>query len=82
VPGDARREIAEALERFAGRQVAAFLPADRRATDDALAAGRTLAEVSPGSPLREALRALAAGVTGVPDAAVRRRPALLARRSG
>jgi Flp pilus assembly CpaE family ATPase len=65
VPGDPRREIAESLERFAGHEVAFFLPADRRATDSALAAGRTLAEVAPGSPLRSELRALAAALTGV-----------------
>ena len=39
VPGDPRAEIAEALERFAGRDVRFFLPADRRATDAALAIG-------------------------------------------
>jgi Flp pilus assembly CpaE family ATPase len=65
VPGDARREIAEALERFAGRPVSFFLPADRRATDAALASGRTLAEVAGGSPLREELRAVAAAVADV-----------------
>ncbi|MGY1604161.1 AAA family ATPase [Geodermatophilus sp. SYSU D00815] len=69
VPGDARTEIAEALERFAGRTVGFFLPADRRATDAALAAGRTLAEVTPASPLRAALRTLAAQVAGVPEPA-------------
>lgn len=66
VPGDPRREIGEALERFAGREVAFFLPADRRATDAALAQGRTLAEVAPSSPLREGLRSMAAALTGVP----------------
>ena len=66
VPGDARREIADALERFAGRDVGFFLPADRRASDAALAAGRTLAEVARGSPLRAGLRSLAAAVAGVP----------------
>ena len=73
VPGDARQEIAAALERFAGREVRFFLPADRKATDAALASGRTLAEVAPGSPLRVALRSLAAAVTGVPEPASRRR---------
>jgi MinD-like ATPase involved in chromosome partitioning or flagellar assembly len=73
VPGDARQEIAAALERFAGREVRFFLPADRKATDAALASGRTLAEVAPGSPLRVALRSLAAAVTGVPEPANRRR---------
>jgi Flp pilus assembly CpaE family ATPase len=66
VPGDPRREIGEALERFAGREARFFLPADRRATDAALASGRTLAEVSGGSPLRVELRALAAAVAAVP----------------
>ena len=73
VPGDARQEIASALERFAGREVRFFLPADRRATDAALASGRTLAEVAPASPLRVALRSLAAAVTGAPEPATRRR---------
>jgi MinD-like ATPase involved in chromosome partitioning or flagellar assembly len=73
VPGDAREEIAEALNRFAGAEVSGFLPADRRATDAALATGRTLAEVAPSSPLRTGLRALAAGLTGVPEPARGRR---------
>ncbi|WP_138733683.1 AAA family ATPase [Modestobacter excelsi] len=72
VPGDARREIAAALGRFTGREVRAFLPADRRATDAALAAGRTLAEVAPHSALRTALRSLAAELGGVPEPAGRR----------
>ncbi|MGY1773014.1 AAA family ATPase [Blastococcus sp. SYSU D00813] len=72
VPGDPRREIAEALERFSGRSVDSFLPADRRATDAALASGRTLADVAPGSPLRAELRELAARLTGVPAEALRR----------
>src|SRR3712207_9195940 len=66
VPGDPRREIGDALERFAGREVGFFLPADRRATDAALADGRTLAEVAPSSQLRTELRAMAAALTGVP----------------
>ena len=72
VPGNARQEITAALSRFAGREVRAFLPADRRATDAALAAGRTLAEVAPASPLRLGLRALAAELTGVPESPRRR----------
>ena len=66
VPGDPRAEIAEALERFAGRDVRFFLPADRRATDAALASGRTVAEVAPASPLRTALRSMTATLLGVP----------------
>ncbi|SHG88014.1 AAA family ATPase [Geodermatophilus nigrescens] len=73
VPGDARREIGEALERFAGRPVRAFLPVDRGATDAALASGRTLAEVAPGSPLRAGLRGLAAALARVPEPAPGRR---------
>ncbi|TFV66326.1 UNVERIFIED_ORG: chromosome partitioning protein [Bacillus sp. AZ43] len=73
VPGDPRREIADALERFAGREVRCFLPADRRATDVALASGRTLAEVAAGSPLRTELRALAAALADVPLPTGRRR---------
>jgi Flp pilus assembly CpaE family ATPase len=72
VPGDPQREVAAALERFTGREVRAFLPADRRATDAALAAGRTLAEVAPGSALRTGLRALAGELSGVPAPATRR----------
>jgi MinD-like ATPase involved in chromosome partitioning or flagellar assembly len=72
VPGNAREEIAAALSRFAGREVHAFLPADRRAVDAALAAGRTLAEVAPHSPLRTGLRSLAAQLAEVPEPAGRR----------
>jgi Flp pilus assembly CpaE family ATPase len=73
VPGDARREIGDALERFAGRQVSFFLSADRRSTDAALASGRTLAEVAGGSLLRSELRALAAAVADVSLPVERRR---------
>jgi MinD-like ATPase involved in chromosome partitioning or flagellar assembly len=65
VPGDPRTEIAAAVERFSGREVAFFLPADRAAADASLASGRTLAEVASRSPLRMALRSLAAAVAGV-----------------
>ncbi len=66
VPGDPAAEIGAALARFTGARVAGFLPADRRATDAALAAGRTLAEVAERSALRLAVRSLAAELTGVP----------------
>jgi len=75
VAGDPRREIAAALGRFADCEVDVFLPADRRATDAALASGRVLAEVAPRSPLRVALRGLAAAVTGAPVQAPRTRRA-------
>ncbi len=73
VPGDPREEIATAFDRFTGQLVRAFLPVDRRATDAALAAGRTLAEVAPASPLRLGLRTLAAGLADLPEPARRRR---------
>jgi Flp pilus assembly CpaE family ATPase len=65
VPGEPRTEIAAAVARFTGREVGFFLPLDRDAADAALASGRTLAEVAPRSPLRTALRSLAASVAGV-----------------
>jgi MinD-like ATPase involved in chromosome partitioning or flagellar assembly len=73
VSGDPRREIGAALERFAGREVRFFLPADQRATDAALASGRTLAEAAAGSPLRVALRSLAAALAELPEPAAGRR---------
>jgi Flp pilus assembly CpaE family ATPase len=82
VSGDPEREIAAALQRFAGREVRFFLPADRRATDAALASGRALAEVAPGSALRTGLRALAAAVAGVPEPARGRRGPRRDRRAG
>ena len=69
VAGDPHEEIATALARFTGREVRFFLPADRRATDAALAAGRTLAEVAAGSPLRVALRSMAAQLADIPEPA-------------
>ena len=74
VPGDARKEIAAALSRFANVQALAYLPQDVAGADAALAAGRTLAEVAPKSPLRLALRALAAQLAGVPAPSGRGRP--------
>lgn len=82
VAGDPEREIGAALRRFAGREVGFFLPADRRATDAALAAGRTLAEVAPGCALRAGLRHLAAAVAEVPCAEPRRRGLRAVRRAG
>jgi Flp pilus assembly CpaE family ATPase len=73
VPGDPRQEIAAAIGRFTGREVRFFLPADRKATDAALAGGRTLAEVAATSPLRVGLRSLAASVAEVTEPASGRR---------
>lgn len=74
VPGDPRKEIAAALSRFANVEALAYLPQDVAGADAALAAGRTLAEVAPRSPLRLALRALAAQLAGVPAPSGRGRP--------
>ncbi|MGY1915507.1 AAA family ATPase [Blastococcus sp. SYSU DS0973] len=82
VPGDPRREVGNALERFTGRRPRWFLPADRRATDAALAAGRTLAEVAPGSALRTELRTLAAELAGAGVPAAGRRGPWRSRRAG
>ena len=82
VAGDPRREIAAALERFSGRDVDFFLPADRRATDAALAAGRTLAEVAPGSALRAGLRSMASVLAQVPEPVSGRRGLPGIRRAG
>jgi Flp pilus assembly CpaE family ATPase len=72
VPGDARAELTAALQRFAGVTPAALLPADTGALDSALATGRVLGETAASSPLRRALRDLAAAVAGVPVTGRRR----------
>ncbi|HEU5269071.1 MAG TPA: hypothetical protein VFU36_04040 [Jatrophihabitans sp.] len=77
VAGRPAPELDAALRRFAGRTATAFLPYDRLAVDRALVAGKMLAEMAGGSPLRAALVELAAAVCGrpVPRAGRRRRPA-------
>ncbi len=66
VPGNPESELASALKRFAGRSPAALLPFDLAVADQALVAGRMLAETNPGSALRRAIVELAAAVAGVP----------------
>ena len=56
MPGDPRKEIAAALERYAGVTPAAFLPYDRTAADTAAMRGQALCEVAASSPLRFAVR--------------------------
>jgi Flp pilus assembly CpaE family ATPase len=73
VPGDPRAELTAALDRFAGRQPAALLPYDADSLDAALAAGKTLGEARPSSPLRQGAVELAAALAGVPQARHRRR---------
>ena len=66
-------EATAMIERFTGRGGAVVLPEDGAACDRALVRGGTLAECAPGSPLRSALRALAADVAGVQVPAKTRR---------
>ncbi|MFB9324114.1 AAA family ATPase [Cryptosporangium minutisporangium] len=54
IVGDPAREVAAALQRFAGFDDIRTLPYDRAAADRALAEGRTLAEVAEKSRLRKA----------------------------
>jgi Flp pilus assembly CpaE family ATPase len=72
VPGDPARELAAALDRFAGRTPAALLPYDRDGLDTALAVGKTLAEVRPNSALRRANLELATALAGTVTPARRR----------
>ena len=76
VPGDAPAEVRAALSRYAGVERVHFLPLDVDGVDRAVAAGRTLADAAPASPVRLALTALAAELAGVPAAPPRRRLAL------
>ena len=79
VPGDAEAEVRAALSRYAGVERVRFLPLDVVGLDRAVAAGRTLAEAAPSTPVRAALTALAAELAGIPTAAPRRRLALARR---
>lgn len=65
------RQLAAALDRFAGVDRLAFIPDDQEACDRALSLGRTLAEAAPDSPARQAIATLAAELAGRPAPAVR-----------
>jgi Flp pilus assembly CpaE family ATPase len=73
VPGNVEAELNAALQRFAGRPSAALLPYDLAGLDAAAAAGQTLAEAAPASPLRRAVIDLARAMSGVPAPASGRR---------
>lgn len=73
VPGDPERELIGALETFCGVRPAGLLPYDRESLDLAMATGRSLGEARPGSPLRHAIGALAARLSGAPAPARRKR---------
>jgi Flp pilus assembly CpaE family ATPase len=68
-----RKQLAEALERYAGVHDVTFLPYDREPLDDALRQGRMLADVAPESVVRQALAGLAATLDGRPPPLRRRR---------
>jgi MinD-like ATPase involved in chromosome partitioning or flagellar assembly len=63
-PGRPRREVAAALDRYAGITARHFVPEDRDALDATLAAGRLLVEAAPRSPARAAIRAIAVELVG------------------
>ena len=73
VPGNAEAEVRVALARYAGVQDVSFIPHDVAGVDTAVAAGRTLAEASPASPVRQAIQALAASLVGATVPARKRR---------
>ena len=62
---DPEAQLAGALDRYAGLQVAAFVPYDRAGCDAMLSTGRLLAECAPASPIRAVLGNLAAELTGL-----------------
>ncbi|MEO6712383.1 MAG: hypothetical protein ABIM89_03010, partial [Mycobacteriales bacterium] len=74
--GDPEREIAAALERYAGVVPAAFVPHDLKGTDAALMAGRSLTEAAVESPARQAIYRYALELLGLPAPVSRRRLAL------
>lgn len=78
--GDPEREIAAALDRFAGLSGVRFVPMDMAAYDAALATGRLLTEIAPQSPARLALQSIAAGLAGLPATSNRGRRRLALRR--
>jgi Flp pilus assembly CpaE family ATPase len=73
VHGDAAHQIRAALLRHAGIDDVVLVPYDRQSLDQAIAGGRTLAEVAPASGVRKALLPLAAELAGSRDQAGRRR---------
>jgi Flp pilus assembly CpaE family ATPase len=77
VPNEPEAELSGALEMFSGVAPDAMFPYDRESLDAALAAGRSLGESKPGSPLRKAIGAFALDLVGaaarLPVASTRRR---------
>jgi MinD-like ATPase involved in chromosome partitioning or flagellar assembly len=63
-------EATDALARFSGATVTAALPDDGASMDKAWKLGVSLASAAPGSPLRRAIRDLAAALSPVPATSV------------
>ena len=78
MPGDPQAEVGLALERYAGISPAAYIPDDRASLDQAMSIGRSLVEIAPGSPARQAIHGLARSLLGREPAAAKR--SLLSRR--
>lgn len=74
--GDPEREIAAALERYAGVVPAAFVPFDLKGVDAALMAGRSLTEAAGDSPARQAISRYTLQLLGKPATSSKRRLAL------
>lgn len=66
-------EIVDTVARVSGVARVRTLPDDRQACDKALVHGRTLTECAAEGKVTKALRALAADLAGIPEAAGRRR---------
>jgi MinD-like ATPase involved in chromosome partitioning or flagellar assembly len=69
---DARGAVGDALARFAGIADPHWVPDDPAAFDSAVATGRALVEVAPGSAARQAIRTLALRLAGQPPATAAR----------
>jgi MinD-like ATPase involved in chromosome partitioning or flagellar assembly len=63
--GDPKRQITDALRRYADATPTAFVPFDQPAMDAAVANAHTLVEAAPTSPARQALMELAAQLSDV-----------------
>lgn len=77
---DPEVQLAQALDRYAGLGVAAFVPYDRASCDAMMAAGRSLAECAAASPIRAPLADLAAELLGRGHSARRQHRRLWRRR--
>lgn len=73
VNGEPQAQLAAALSRYAGIENITFVPHDQPGFDRALAGGRSIGEVAPNSPARQAILPLVARLAGVGSNALGRR---------